>query len=307
MKIVFFGTPTFAVPSLKSLAQNTEIEIIKVITQPDKPAGRKNLLTPPAIKTAAKNLKLIIEQPKTKISLLETLKSIKADFFVVIAYGMILPKEIIKIPKYGTINVHASLLPKYRGASPIQESLLNGDKETGISIMLIDEKLDNGPIFIIKRINIENNDNIESLTKKLADLSSKILPHVLEDIMERNLSPISQNNEKATYCKKIKKTDGKINWDQEAIKINNMIKAYGKWPSVYTELHGKKIKILKAEIEELNSEKIPPGEFIIQNKILKISTKKGYLIPQILQIEGKKEMDIKSFLNGYAYLFNKAK
>ncbi len=303
MKIIFFGTPAFAVKSLKSLAENKKIEILSVITQPDKPAGRKNTLTPPSVKIEAEHLGLTVNQPKTKKELSTLLNGIKADFFVVIAYGMILPKEILKMPKYGTINVHASLLPKYRGASPIQESLLMGDKETGISIMLIDEELDHGPIIMIKKINIEENDDLNTLSEKLSNLSSQILPLALEDIMDGIFSPIPQDESKATYCQKIKKTDGKIDWNKEAHEIKNMIRAYKIWPSVYFEINDKKIKIIETDTEK-SDKNIEPGKFLIKDKILKISTKNGFLIPKILQIEGKKEMDIKSFLNGYSHLFS---
>lgn len=300
MKIVFFGTSKIAVPSLQTLASLPGVKVEMVITQPDKAVGRKKIITKPPVKIAAEELGLKIEQPHNKKELIEALKNIKTDFFVVIAFGMILPKEILKIPKHDAINVHTSLLPKYRGASPIQESLLNGDEKTGISIIKIDEKLDHGPVYFAKRIKIEN-DNLESLTNKMAEESSKTLPLVLEDIIEGNLSPIPQNHEKATHCKKIKKKDGEINWKNKSAKeIQDMIKAYTPWPSVYTEINGKKLKILETEIAD---EKLTPGKFILEEKTLKIGTKNGILIPKKVQIEGKKEMDIKTFINGYKSLF----
>jgi methionyl-tRNA formyltransferase len=302
MKIIFFGTPDFATPSLEILAKIPSIKISLVITQPDKAIGRKKTLTPPPVKVIAKKFRLKVVQPKTKSDLKKALKNIKADFFIVIAYGMILPKEIIEIPKYGTFNVHASLLPKYRGASPIQAALLNGDKQTGISIFKIDEKLDHGPIFMIKRLPIEKEDNLQTLKIKLANLSKEILPLALEDIENGQLTPIPQNHSVATYCEKIQKSDGKINWGKSADHICNMIKAYTPWPSAYTELNNKKIKILQAETEE-SKPKQKPGTFILENKTLKIATKKGYLIPKKLQLEGKKEMDVQSFVNGYKHLF----
>lgn len=301
MKIVFFGTPEIAAPVLETLTQISNIEILSVVTQPDKPVGRKGKITPPPIKTVAEKHNLKILQPHTKKELQTALKDIKADFFIVIAYGMILPKEVLKIPKYGAINIHYSLLPKYRGASPIQESLLNGDTETGISIIKMDEELDHGPIILMKRMKIEDNDNLQTLSKKLSVISSQILPLALEDIIESTLHPIEQNHSQATFCKKTKKSDGKINWNTPAKDIKNMIRAYTPWPSVFTEIKGKKIKILEADIEK-SAPTAVPGKFVIENKTLKISTKKGYLIPKVLQPEGKKEMDIKTFLNGYQNL-----
>lgn len=299
MKIVFFGTPQFAVPSLKMLAHTKNVKVINVITQPDKAIDRKQVLTPPPVKKIALELGLTVIQPENRKKLVEVLKNTKADFFVVIAYGNIIPKEIFDIPKYGCINVHASLLPKYRGASPIQESLLNGDKETGISIMKIDEELDHGDIFLIKRIPIEEKDNLITLSVKLAETSGVILPLVLHDIMNSRLSSIPQNHKNATFCKKITKEDGKIDWKKSAEDIRNMIRAYTPWPSVYTELHDKKIKILDAEISE---EIMPSGKISTENDILKIGTAKGCLIPKIVQMEGKNSMDIKNFINGYRHL-----
>jgi len=297
MKIVFLGTPEFAVPSLKMLALTKNIGISTVVTQPDKAVGRKQTLTAPPIKATALELGLPVIQPKNKQSLIESLKDLKADFFVVIAFGMLLPKEILKMPKYGCINVHASLLPKYRGASPIQESLLNGDKETGISIIKIDEELDHGDVFFIKRIPIEKEDNLISLSNRLAETSSIVLPLVLHDIIKQNLSPLAQLHRNATFCRKIRKEDGKIDWENKtAEEINNMLKAYTPWPLIYTDFNGKKIQILETTI---SNDKIAPGKFILDNNILKIGTKKGSLIPKTVQLEGKKPMDIKSFINGY--------
>lgn len=304
MKIVYFGTPEFAVKPLENLLKEENIEILAVITQPDKTQGRKKILTSSPIKKLAeiKNLKII--QPKTKKELKNELDKLeKADFFVVIAFGMILTKNILDIPKFGSINVHASLLPKYRGASPIQESLLHGDKETSISIIKIDEELDHGDVFLVRRLNIDPHDNFETLSSKLSDLAAKILFHVLTDIADGNLTAISQNHEKASYCHKINKEDGKINFQKSAAEIKNMIRAYTPWPGVYTTLQNKKLKIITSDVE--NKENLHPGEFKIENKILKIGTQKGILIPKILQLEGKNPMDVKSFINGYQSLINK--
>lgn len=301
MKIVFFGTPEIAVPILETLAQIPDFEVISVVTQPDRPVGRKGEITPPPIKVLATNLGIKILQPENKIELEKLLKDLQADFFVVVAYGMIIPQHILAIPKYGSINVHYSLLPKYRGASPIQESLLHGDKETGVTLIKMDEKLDHGPVFLMKRIEIEDDDNLLTLSAKLTNLSSQILPLALEDIAQENLNPIEQPHEQATFCKKIKKSDGMIDWNLSALQIRNMIRAYTPWPSVFTEIGGKKLKILKADIYE-SDENFPPGQFKIEDKILKISTAKNHLVPKKVQLEGKKEMDIETFLNGYSSL-----
>ncbi|PIZ76166.1 methionyl-tRNA formyltransferase [Candidatus Peregrinibacteria bacterium CG_4_10_14_0_2_um_filter_38_24] len=296
MKIVFFGTPEFAVPTLESLSK--EMEILFVVTQPDKKVGRKQILTPPPIKISAQSLGLKIIQPRNKKELRENLKNIKADFFVVLAFGMILEKDILNIPKHGCINIHASLLPKYRGASPIQETLLNGDKSTGVSIMKMEEKLDQGPVYLLQRIEIEDLDDLETLSKKLQTLSAKIAPPVLVDIAEGTLSPLAQIESKATYCKKIEKKDGEINWDLDAEKIHNMIRAYNPWPSAHTKFKDKEIKIFEAKLEK-KEENTKRGKFFIESGVLKISAKNGNILPEKLQIEGKNSMSDKEFLNGY--------
>ncbi len=301
MKIVFFGTPEIAVPILETLAQIPDFDVISVITQPDRPVGRKRKITPPPIKISAKNLGINVLQPENKKELKELLKDTKADFFIVVAYGMIIPQNILDIPKYGSINIHYSLLPKYRGASPIQESLLRGDKETGVTLIKMDEELDHGPILFIKRIKIEDDDNLTTLSIKLTTLSSQVLPLALEDIVEERLKPIEQPHDQATYCKKIKKSDGEINWDKTAEEIKNMIRAYTPWPSVFTKIGGKTLKILKADVEE-NDTNQKPGQFKIEDKMLKISTAKNYLVPKKVQLEGKKEIDIETFINGYRSL-----
>lgn len=303
MKIIYFGTPEFAVKSLEKLAQDEKIEILAVVTQPDKPQGRKQILTASPIKISAEKLGLKVIQPTTKKELLTELEKFEqVDFFVVVAYGMILTKKILEIPKFCAINIHISLLPKYRGATPMQEALLHGDAETGISIFALDEELDHGGIYLVKRVAIADSENFEQLSSKLSIISAEILPSVLKDISAGVLSPIEQNHQKATYCHKISKEDGHINFQKSAKEIFNMLRAFTPWPGIYTEFNGKKLKILEMEISE---EKIAPGKFIAEGKILKIGTREGSLIPKKLQIEGKNIMDVAAFLNGYKSLINK--
>lgn len=298
IKIAYFGTPSFAVLPLKKLVLHPEFEVISVITQPDRPVGRKKIMTPPPVKEAAEKLGIKIYQPKNKKELEKIVKNLpKVDFFIVIAYGMIFQEELLDIPKIASINVHASLLPKYRGASPIQEALLNGDKETGISIIKMNKELDAGNIYLLKRISIKDDENTESMSERISELSAEILPHALKDIKDGILTPIPQAAN-PTFCRKIQKNDGKINWKtQTAEEIKNMIRAYAPWPSVFCEFKNKKLKILEAEIGK--DDKIKPGEFIFEGKILKIGTKKYTILPKKLQLEGKNEMDVKAFANGY--------
>ncbi|OGJ42347.1 methionyl-tRNA formyltransferase [Candidatus Peregrinibacteria bacterium RIFCSPLOWO2_02_FULL_39_10] len=298
MKIIFFGTPEFAVPILNKLNSDSDIEILTVVTQKDQPSGRKKLLTPPPVKLSAEKLQIPIIQPKNKEELEKSLEKYKADFFVVVAYGLIFSKKILDMPKIAAINIHASLLPKYRGASPIQKSLLNNDTETGVSIIKMSEKLDQGDIYLVRRIQINKNDNFESLSKRLSDLSGNIITYALHDIEAEILSSLPQNQTNQTsYCREIKKTDGEIKWNFSAEKIKNMIRAYTPWPGVFTTFNNKKIKIIEAEISEENL-KEKPGTFILDGKTLKIATVKGEILPQKLQIEGKKEIRVHEFING---------
>ncbi len=299
MKIIYFGTPEIATVPLMTLCLNQEIKVLAVVTQPDKPVGRKKTITSSPVKITAQNFNIPVIQEENSEKLYEKLKKYKPDFFVVMAFGMILPKKILTLPKNSAINIHTSLLPKYRGASPIQETLLKGDKETGISIIEMNEKMDQGNIYMIKRIKIDSKENLKTLTEKLAYISGTILPFILKDIKNKNIKSIPQEHKKATYCKKIKKQDGKINWELEAEKINNMIKAYNPWPSTWTNFKNKKLKIIEAETDKEKTNPSEIGKFKIKNEILKIPTKKGNLIPTKVQLEGKKEMEIKEFLNGY--------
>lgn len=299
MEIVFFGTPDFSVEPLKTLHLNPNFKVNAVFTQPDKAVGRKKNISPPPVKSYALQAGIPVYQPKNKKELLELTSDIKCDFFVVIAYGMLIPNSVLQIPKISSINVHTSLLPKYRGASPIQEALLKGDRETGISIMKMDEHLDHGPVYFLKRIEISKEDNFITLSDKLSKESAKILPVILEDIKENNLKPLPQNHEKATFCHKIEKEDGKVIPETEiATSIFNKLRAFTPWPGIYLIHKGKKIKILQLDIEQKNSNN-PPGTWFAEDKKLKIQTNNGIIIPETLQPEGKNPMNSNAFINGY--------
>lgn len=299
MKIYFFGTPEFAIPSLKTLFNSADFKIQAVVTQPDKPGNRK-VLTPPPIKTAAQELGLKVLQPeKIDKKLIEKIKKDAPDAIIVIAYGGLIPKEILEIPKYGCINVHPSLLPKYRGASPIQEALLNGDKETGISIMEIDKKLDHGPVYLIKRIEIEDKDTFKTLSKKLAMAAAILLLLALKDIEEENLFPIPQQDSTATFCRKIAKEDGKINWERSSEEILNQIRGLNPWPSTYTSLQGKTLKILEAIVRPSTKKGKPGSTEILDKNTFGFYTKDGLVVPTLVQLEGKPPSTAKEFLNGH--------
>lgn len=300
LKIIFAGTPDFAVSILKTLLKNKNFKIEMVITQPDKPMGRKHILTPLYVKKFALSNKLIVQQPENIKNIAERISDLKPDFIVVIGYGQIFPKKILKIPKFGCINIHFSLLPKYRGASPVQETLLHGDKKTGISIILMNEGLDEGDILQKKEIIIEDKDTTQTLLEKLSNLSAKLLPYTLINFANRKIKPIKQKKTTISHCRKIKKENGLIDFKKETAKqIFNKIRAYNKWPGCFWFLKGKRIKIYSAEY---NEQKNSSG-MTVRNDELEIGAKKGVLYPKTIQMEGRKIMTIKEFLNGYKNLF----
>ncbi len=282
---------------------NPKFEILAVITQPDKPSGRSQKLMPTPIKTFAESLGLSVMTPseiKNNKELENFAKKLSPDFTITVSYGQIIPKSILEIPKIASINIHGSLLPKYRGASPIQTALLNGDKETGITMMEMNEKMDGGDIFLLKRIPIENEDDFNSLSKKLSMLAGEITPHALIDIAEESLKKIEQDNSRATYSKKIEKEDGEINCKKmTAEEALRRVKAFSVWPECYIKWNGKTLKILKAAMNENTAEMQAGTMTLIDKNTLAIACKKELLIPMIVQLEGKKTTPVKEFINGY--------
>lgn len=300
-KIIFFGSSDFSIPIISELGKNPDFEIMAVVTQPDKPAGRNKKLTKTPVKIFAENKYPVISPEKVKgNNEFEALISgLNPDFIITASYGQIIPSSILKIAKIAPINIHTSLLPKYRGASPIQEALLNGDSETGVTIMEMNDKMDEGDIYIMKRIMIDEKDNAEILNKKLAILAAQILPPALLDIAEGILKKIPQNNDKASYCGKISKEDGEIKFKKmTAEEILKLIKAFYGWPECWTKIGEKVLKIKSAELAE-NKEKTPAGKIIFLDKsTIAIGTKNGLIIPKIVQLEGKNEVKIQDFING---------
>jgi len=235
------------------------------------------------------------------------IKGLKPDFIVVVAFGQILPQEILDIPKDGCINLHGSLLPKYRGASPIEESLLNGDAESGVTFIKMDRKLDNGNILLVQRIEIKPEDNAVTLRAKICIVGAQLLPFLLKDIKEGLITPIPQNHSKATFCRKISKEDGLIDLaTMTARGILNRIRAYTPWPQCHLIKNGKRIKIIEAEIDE-NSDNAnqarPGGTLTLAPGKIGLGTKEGLLIPKFIQLEGKKACSVQDFLRGNPEFF----
>lgn len=302
------GTPDFALPSLISLIEDQDFEVIAVVTQEDKKIGRKQEIIPPPVKQLALKNNLPVFQPRKirgNMEFINLIKELKPDIFVVVAYGQILPGALLEIPKYGAVNVHASLLPKYRGASPIEASILNGDNETGVTIMKMTPELDAGDILDIAKLTIDPADNAETLTAKLSILGGKILPYVLKDLTENAVHPIPQNESKASFCHKIQKNDGMVDLHSlTAQEILNRVRAYTPWPSTYLVIEEKRLKLIEISIDQ--GSPLKPGEVKDIGKTgVAIGTKQGAIIPGKIQLEGKKTMTIQEFLAGNRSLLNK--
>lgn len=302
IKIIFLGTPKFAVPILEKLAKLPKIKILAVVTEPDRPAGRKRKSTPSSIKVITKKLKLTLSQPQKISELAPKIKKLKPDLAVVVAYGQIIPENILKIPKKGIINVHPSLLPKLRGPSPIQAALLSGSKTTGTTIMLMDKGMDTGPVLIQEKVKISPDDDFITLSKKLNKISTKLLEKTISDFVKGKIKPVSQNNSKATYCSMIKKEDGLLDFKKPARELEKQIKAFCVWPKSFCFWKKKRMIIHKAKASNIEPEPPAVAGLVFQDKKSKktaILVGSGSLVVEKLQLEGKKALTSGEFLNGY--------
>ena len=299
IRTIFMGTPEFSLPGLASLSAAPNFEIVGIFTQPDKPFGRKQVLTPPPVKEFALKHDLKIFQPQ-KIKLeVETIKNLQPDLIVVIAYGKIIPPEILSIPKYTCINVHASLLPRYRGAACLNAPILNGDSETGVTIMQMEAGLDTGPILRQGIIKLTGTETLEIVHDKLSALGAELLVPTLNDFIAGKITPQIQDDSQASYIKTLKKEDGKIDWTKPAPEIERMVRAYNPWPGTYTTNNNKIIKLISVEHEILKSNDHKIGESFLANGRLAIQCGQDSLVILRLQLEGKKIMTSEEFLRGH--------
>lgn len=301
------GTPDFSVGTLEEIIKAGH-EVMAVVTQPDKPKGRGKALQYSPVKEAALSHNLEVLQPvkARDEAFIEKLRQYNADVFVVVAYGQILPKEIIDMPKYGCINVHASLLPKYRGAAPIQYAVIDGCEYSGVTTMLMDEGLDTGDILLVSKVKLDKKETGGSLFDKLEDVGAKLLVTTLSKLEDGTITRTKQIEEDSSYVKMIKKSMGKIDFNKSAVEIERLIRGLNPWPSAYTSLDGKTFKIWEAncltdvEYDSSKLTEIKPGMVIKINKnSFVIKCKEGYLEALSVQLEGKKRMDAGSFLRGY--------
>ncbi len=302
MKIIFAGTSEFGIPTLEKL--KAHYELVLVITQPDKPAGRDKKLTPPPIKLWAQKNNIRVEQPEKISSLKSTIANLEPDLLLVAAYGQIIPGEILDLPKFGSINIHGSLLPQYRGASPIQFAILHGNQETGITLIKMDEKMDHGPILAREKVYLTGKEKFSELYKSLAQVSADLVEKTLPDWFAGKIIPEEQVHQEATFTKMLNRQDGKINWAQPAALIDQQIRALNPEPGTWTELKGKVIKILETEI--LSDHKIElPGKIYNHNGEAAVKCLDNGLILKKVKPEGKNEISGKDFLNGLQGLHDK--
>jgi len=305
LRVVFMGTPDFAVPCLEHLVLNGH-EVVAVYTQTDKPAGRGRAPVSSAVKKAAQALKIPVLQPASLkgADVVEQLAGFRPDVIVVAAYGQILPQQVLDIPRHGCINIHPSLLPKYRGASPVAAAILAGDEFAGVSIMLMDRGLDTGPILSRAMISISVQDTTESVTAKLSQVAARMLQDTLVGWVRGEIVPQPQNEDEATYSPQISKEDGEIDWGLPAIEIWRRVRAYYPWPGCYTRWQGKQLKIIEAvplpaekTIEAGRAVALTPAEGKAE-AAFGVQTGEGILGVVQVQMEGKRAISAAEFLRG---------
>ncbi|MBI2876864.1 MAG: methionyl-tRNA formyltransferase [Candidatus Tectomicrobia bacterium] len=300
MRLIFMGTSSFALPSLQALAAAGH-EIVAVVTQPDKPQGRGQRLAPPPIKELAESLGLPVLQP-VKIreeGAIQTLRELAPELAVVVAYGQLLPNTVLTLPARGCINLHASLLPKYRGAGPIAWALLNGEEETGVTSMLIEEALDSGPILLQERVPIHEEDTAGSLHDRLAEIGARLLVKTVEGVGQGRLRPQPQDHEKATYAPKLQKSDGRIDWSRPGRQIYNQIRGLDPWPGAYTSLKEEGLKIWSARPGAGVLEREAGAVISVEDAGILVQTGEGALLLRELQPESRRRMTAKEFLAGH--------
>ncbi len=317
LRIIYMGTPQFAVPALETLIAGSKpglllqegYEIVTVITRPDKPSGRGKEIVYSPVKQLALLHGIPVWQPGSlkRQENIEMLAAYRADLYIVAAFGQILPQAVLDLPRYGTLNIHASLLPKYRGVSPISESILQGDEETGVTIMLIDAGVDTGPILLQRTISIAEVDTTGSLTIKLAALGASTLVEALPLWVQGKITPQPQNEQFASHTRMIHKEDGKIDWNRPADVLARTVRAFTPWPGAFTHWDDRLLKIISAcAVEADNSSEDRAGTVGLRKdhglQTLSVITGKGLLIIEKLQLEGKKVMSSDEFLRGHSHI-----
>ncbi len=307
-RVLFFGSASFSIPLLEGLARDTRFEVIGVVTQPDRPVGRKGTLTPPPIKTAGVNLGIQVYQYESvkPQDVIEELTALNPDLLIVASFGQIMPQALLNIAPRGAINFHWSLLPKYRGASPIQTAIINGEEKTGATIMLMDAKMDHGAILAQFEEPISSDDTSDTLYHRLGTIGAPLLADTVIKYSEGAITPIEQDHSQATFVKLLSRDDGKLDpINQTATELERRVRAYQPWPGTFVELQGKRLKVLLASVGKTTDAQ--PGSAIEQDSLPAITCKNGSaLLLQEVQPEGKTPMSGASFLQGQRSLFVKS-
>jgi methionyl-tRNA formyltransferase len=297
---VFMGSPEFALPSLRLLAEN--FPVVGVFTQPDRPAGRGRTLTPPPVKTLAEELNLPVFQYRRmrELEAMQKLRSLQPELIVVAAFGQILKQEVLELPKYGCINVHASLLPRWRGAAPIQAAILNGDERTGATIMRMDTGIDTGPILKQRPVIIRSDDTAGTLSKRLAQAGAELLVDTLPGYIQGEIAPRSQDDfdQEPTYAPILKKEDGLLDFNLPASLLERHVRAYSPWPGAYFIWLGNFLKVHRARSTETEPGNLPPGSTLIHEGLPAIAANPGILVLEVVQPTGKKPIEGSAFLLG---------
>lgn len=300
MKIIFLGTSEFSCPSLESLLESAH-EVIGVVTQPDRPKGRGQKFSPSPVKSLAIAKALPVYQPERlrDPSSLEVLKSLHPDLMVVVAYGQILSPAVLAIPPRGCVNVHGSLLPKFRGAAPIARAILAGETRMGVTTMLMDAGMDTGPILLTAETDVEESDSLGTLHDRLARMGAHLLLQTLEGLEKGTLTALPQDPALATYAPKIQREEGRINWQTPAHQLFNLVRAFDPWPGAFTVWAGRLLKLFQPTILEEDA-KEAPGTVVETSAVgLRIATPRGYLLIRELQLENRPRMSVNEFLRGY--------
>lgn len=298
IRIIFIGTAEFGLPAFKTLLKDPGSEIILAVSQPDKPAGRRQIMLASPIKLEAAKNNIAVLQPARIMDIRQNISLLNPDLIIVAAYAQLIPEEILQIPKFGCLNLHASLLPKYRGSAVIQAAILNGDKHTGLSIIKMDKGLDTGPILAQLPVEISEDDTAGSLYDKLAEAGAEFLLNAIRQYLAGKLTPAAQDASLASYAKEITKGDGLIDWTKPAEELVRFTKAMSPWPMAWTWWRGKKIKIISAQGQSIEINSYKPGKTFKYNNGLAVQCGRNALIIKKLQLEGKNELSSDEFLRG---------
>jgi methionyl-tRNA formyltransferase len=305
VRTIFFGTPGFAVPALEALVANARFDVVGVVTQPDRPVGRKKIITPPPVKIAAQNFNLNILQPeKLKGSAITEILCFKPELAVVVAYGNLIPKQLLDAVPNGFVNIHPSLLPKHRGASPLTAAILEGDDETGVCLMVLDEGMDHGPIIACRSIRLNGDETTDSLVKLLSPIGAEMIGKELIDYLDGKIDAWPQDHDKATFCKLIKTDASRIDWNKPVVEIERLVRAMNGVTPAATMLDSKTFLIHRARILKETARGIV-GALTEADNDLAVVCKDGFLLLDEVQLAGGKPMSGKAFLNGHKDLIRK--